>query len=264
MNIFFRELKANLKSLLIWSVIILLLIWIAAAKFSAFAGNPDMVAVLDSLPRALLDAMSVSAFNLTTLSGFYGVMFIYFALMGAMAAAMWGSDIISKEERDKTVEFSLVLPVSRSRVITAKALAALVSCVAFVLITWGVSLLAVRPYQPDQAFYSFLTLEMQAMFCIELIFLAIGLLLGCAMKQYRRSGSVAVAIILVTYFMSVMSSMNERLDFLKYLTPFRYFDAGQLFRSGQMNGTYLAISAVIIVACVAVAYWTYNKRDLYI
>ena len=51
------------------------------------------------------------AFNMTTLSGFYGIMFIYFGLMGAIAAAMWGSDIISKEERDKTVEFSLVLPV---------------------------------------------------------------------------------------------------------------------------------------------------------
>ena len=57
--------------------------------------------------------------------------------MGGIAAAMWGSDIITKEERDKTVEFSLALPVTRSRVITAKASAALVNCIAFVLITWG-------------------------------------------------------------------------------------------------------------------------------
>ncbi len=130
MNIFLRELKANLKSLLIWSVIIALLIMMAVAKFSAFAGDPEMLKMLDSMPPAMLDALSMRAFNLTTLSGFYGIMFIYFGLMGAIAAAMWGSDIISKEERDKTVEFSLVLPVSRSRVITAKALAALVNCIA--------------------------------------------------------------------------------------------------------------------------------------
>ena len=92
------------------------------------------------------------------MSGFYGIMFIYFGLMGAIAAAMWGSDIISKEERDKTVEFSLVLPVSRSRVVTAKALAALVNCIVFVLITWGVSLVAVRSFTPDQAFYNYLAL----------------------------------------------------------------------------------------------------------
>jgi len=264
MNIFLRELRANLKSLVIWSVIISLLIIIAAAKFSAFAGDPSMLAMLDSMPPAMLDALNMRAFNLTTLSGFYGLMFIYFGLLGTIAAAMWGSDIISKEERDKTVEFSLVLPVGRSRVVTAKALAVLVYCIAFVLITWAVSLVAVRSYNPDQAFRAYLVLQMRAMFAIELIFLAIGLLLGCAMKRYKRAGPTAVAIILVTYFMSIVSVLNENLDFLKYFTPFRYFDAGELFRSGALNSTSLLISAAIIVVCVAAAYWAYNRRDLYI
>ena len=264
MNIFVRELKANSKSLLIWSVIIALLIMMAVAKYSAFAGDPELLKMLDSMPPAMLDALSMRGFNLTTLSGFYGIMFIYFGLMGAIAAAMWGSDIISKEERDKTVEFSLVLPVSRSRVITAKALAALVNCIAFALITWAVSLVAVRSYHPDQAFHDYLALEMQAMLVIELIFLAIGLLLGCAMKQYKLSGSAAVAIILVTYFMSIISGMQEKLGFLKYLTPFKYFDAGELFRNGKMDSTYLLLSAGIIIASVATAYWVYSKRDLYI
>jgi ABC-2 type transport system permease protein len=264
MNIFIRELKANLKSLLIWSGIIALLIIMAVTKFSAFAGDPEMLSMLDSMPPALLDALSMRAFNLTTLSGFYGIMLIYFGLMAAIAAAMWGSDIISKEERDKTVEFSLVLPVSRSRVITAKALAALVNCILFVLVTWGISLVAVRSYNPDQTFFDFLALEMQAMFLIELIFLAVGLLLGCAMKHYKRAGSTAVAIILATYFMSILAVMDERLDFLKYFTPFKYFDAGELFRTGQMDGAYLLLSAAIIVLSVVAAYWVYNKRDLYI
>jgi len=264
MNIFLRELKANLKSLLIWSGVIVLLIIMAVTKYSAFAGDPEMLKMLDSMPPAMLDALSMRAFNLTTISGFYGVMFVYFGLMAAIAAAMWGSDSISKEERDKTVEFSLVLPVTRSRVVTAKGLAALVNCIAFVLITWVVSLVAVQSYNPDQAFYNFLALEMQAMFVIELIFLAIGLLLGCAMKQYKRSGSTAVAIILTTYFMSIMAVMNEKLDFLKYFTPFKYFDAGELFRSGKLDATYLLLSAAIIVVSVVAAYWIYNKRDLYI
>jgi ABC-2 type transport system permease protein len=264
MNIFIRELKANLKSLIIWSVIIIVLIMMAVAKFSAFANDPEMLKMLDSMPPALMDALSMRAFNLTTLSGFYGIMFIYFSLMSAIAAAMWGSDIISKEERDKTVEFSLVLPVTRSKVVTAKALAALINCIAFVLVTWLVSLVAARSFDPEPGFSSFLALEMRAMFAIELIFLAIGLLLGCAMKQYKRSASVAVAIILTAYFVSIVTVMQEKLDFLKYFTPFKYFDAGELFRTGKMDSTYLLISAAIIVVCVAAAYWIYNKRDLYI
>lgn len=264
MNIFLRELRANVKSLLIWSAIITLLIAMAIAKFSGFAGDPEMLKVLDAVPPVLLAALDMHAFNLTTLTGFYGVTFLYFGLMGAIAAAMWGSDVISKEERDKTVEFSLVLPVSRSRLITAKALAALVNCVAIVGITWAVSLIAVQSYEPDAAFYDFLALEMQAMLAIELVFLAVGLLLGCATKQYKRSGSTAVAIILITYFASIISDMHEKLAFLKIFTPFEYFDAGNLFRTGELDSTYLLLSAGIIAVCVAAAYWTYNKRDLYI
>jgi ABC-2 type transport system permease protein len=253
-----------LKSLLIWCGIMFLLIVIGTSKFAAFAGDPEALKILDTMPPAVLDAMSLRAFNLTTVTGFYGVMFIYFGLMAAIAAAMWGSDIISKEERDKTVEFSLVLPVSRSKVITAKALAALVNCIIFVLATWVFSLIMVQTYEPDATFYPFLALEMQAMFMISLIFLALGLLLGCAMKRYKLSGSTAVGIILVTYFMSIISGMQENLDFLKYFTPFKYFDAGELFRNGELDGTYLLISAGVIIVCVAAAYWIYRKRDLYI
>lgn len=264
MNIFFHELKANFKSLVIWCIIVGLLILIAIAKFSAFANDPSMLIILDSMPEPLLEMFNMRAFNLTTVTGFYGIMLDYFVLMGAIAAAMWGSGIISKEERDKTVEFSLVLPVSRNRVITAKALAALVNCLAFVLFTWGISLVAVQPYQPGQAFYNFLALELQAVFIVELIFLSIGLLLGCAMKQYKNSGSSAVAIILVTYLISVLTNLGENLDFLNYVTPFSYFDAVELFNSGRFDTTYLLLSAAIIVVCVIAAYWAYNRRDLYI
>lgn len=264
MNIFIRELRANLKSLIIWSVIIVLFTVVGAAKFSAYANNPEMLKILDTFPKAMLDALELRAFNLTTVTGFYGIMAVYFGLMGAIAAGLWGTDIISKEERDKTVEFSLVLPVSRSRVITAKTLAALVNCIVFVLVTWGISLVAARSYTPDPGFYGFLRLEMIAMFLVELIFLAIGIMLGAVMKQYRLSGTLVVAIILVTYFFSIITVMQKNLDFLKYLSPFKYFDAATFVTSHQLGGTFLLLTFGIIVVCMVVAYLGYNRRDLYI
>lgn len=264
MNIFIRELKANLKSLIIWSIIIALLIVVSASKFTAYAGNPEMLKILDSFPPAVLDAFSMNGFDLTTITGFYGIMFVYFALMGSIAASMWGSDMISKEERDKTVEFSLVLPVSRNRVITAKALVALVDCLLLVLVSWGVSLLAVQQFHPDQSFYAYLALEMQAFFVIELVFLAIGLLLGCAMKQYKLSASTAVGIILVSYFLSVIAGLQPSLEWLKWLTPFKWFDSLVLLNTGHLDPYYLLLSAGVIVVCVLLAYVSYNRRDLYI
>jgi len=264
MNIFVRELKANLRSLIVWGVIVILFVTVGVGKFSAYYNNPEMLAILDAFPPAMMAAFNLQAFNLTTLNGFFGVMFTYFALLLSIAAAMWGSDIISKEERDKTVEFSLTLPVTRSRVVTAKALAALVNCLALLLITWGVSIVSATQYQPDSAFYSFLRLCMLALFITQLIFLAVGILLGCAMKRYKRASAVAVALLLGTYFLSVISALNKNLGFLKYFSPFKYFDAGVLLRESRIDLTFVGLSLAIVLVSMVGAYLTYARRDLYI
>ena len=264
MNIFKREVKANLKSLLIWGVIVVLFISIGITKFSAYEGNPEMLKVLDSMPSALLSAFNMKAFNLTTITGFYGVMFSYFALLASISAAMWGSDIISKEERDKTVEFALTLPVTRQKLVTAKILAAMVNCVALLLIMWVASLVAAAQYQPDREFYQFLFLCMQALFILQMVFLAVGIFLGCAMKQYKRAGSIAVSLLLVTYFLSIVSGLSENLEFLKYFSPFKYFNPATLLHESRIDIAYVLLSLGIILVCITGGYITYARRDFYI
>jgi ABC-2 type transport system permease protein len=264
MNIFFRELKANLKSLLIWGGIVILFVVVGFSKFSAYEGNPELLAILDDLPPAMLSAFNFQAFNLTTISGFLGVMFTYFALLLSIAATMWGSDIISKEEADKTVEFSLSLPVTRSRLVTAKTGAAVVNCIGLLLITWGAAIAGSTQYQPNMEFYDFLRLSMLALFIMQMIFLAVGIFLGCAMKQYKRASSVAISLLLGTYFMSIISGLNENLEFLKYFSPFKYFDAGVLLHGSKIDLTFVWISAGIIAVSMVGAYLTYARRDLYI
>jgi ABC-2 type transport system permease protein len=264
MNIFIRELKANLKSLLIWGVITILFISIAMTKFSAYEGNPEMLEILDSMPPALLEAFQMHAFNLTTVTGFFGVCFTYFALFGSVFAAMLGSDIISKEERDKTVEFSLTLPIPRRKLITSKILAAVVHCIAFLLIILGASLFSVAQYQPDREFYDFLSLSMLALLIMQMTFLAVGIFLGCSMKQYKRAGSIAVSLLLGTFFLSIISGLNENLDFLKYFSPFKYFDPAIILHESRLDMTYVLISVVIIAVALIGGYVTYARRDLYI
>jgi ABC-2 type transport system permease protein len=264
MNIFTRELKANLKSLLIWGGIVVLFVLVGVSKFSAYAGNPEMLAILDAMPAEMITALNLRAFNLTTVTGFFGIMFTYYALLLSIAATMWGSDIIAKEERDRTVEFSLTLPVTRRRVVTAKALAALVNCIGLLLITWGASLLSAASYKPDSTFYSFLSLCILALFILQLVFLAIGILLGCAVKQYRRTTSLAISLLLGAYFLSIVSGLSKNLDFLRYLSPFKYFDPVLMLRETRLDLSYVGLALAIVFASMVAAYVTYARRDLYI
>ena len=51
MNIFVRELKANLKSLVIWGGIVILFVWVGISKFSAYEGNPEMLVYWTRCPQ---------------------------------------------------------------------------------------------------------------------------------------------------------------------------------------------------------------------
>ncbi len=264
MNILMRELKANFKSLLIWSGIIILFTVVGFSKFSAYYNNPEMLAILKDFPPAMVSALSLNAFNLTTVTGFFGVCFGYFALLLTVAAAMWGSDIISKEERDKTVEFALTLPVTRRKLITAKTIAAVINCFVILLVTLVFMVISAQKYQPDAEFYRFAALGMVAVFIMQLIFVAIGIFLGCALKQYKRAGSIAISLLLGTYLLSIISTLNKNLEFLKYFSPFKYFDPVNLLRENRFNLFFVGLSLAIIAVCMAGAYLTYAKRDLYI
>ena len=99
---------------------------------------------------------------------------------------------------------------------------------------------------------------------LQLIFLTVGIFLGCALTRYKQAGSLVVSILLGTYFLSVFSSMSTNLGFLSYFSPFKYFDPSKLLHEARMDPVFVALSAAIIVASLVGAYLTYARRDLYI
>jgi ABC-2 type transport system permease protein len=149
-------------------------------------------------------------------------------------------------------------------VVTGKIAAALVNCVGLMLISWGAVLVNALPYEPDAEFYEFVKLGMLAIFLMQLIFLAVGILLGCAMKQHKRSSAVAVSVLLVTYFFSIISGLNKDLELLKYFSPFKYFNPTKLLLESKFEVEFLWLTAGIVVVSLIGAYVTYSKRDLYI
>jgi ABC-2 type transport system permease protein len=264
MNIFKRELKANIRSLLIWSGVTITFIFLGITEFSSYEGNPEILEIVESMPTAFVEAFQMNAFNLTTITGFYAVMYTYLSLIVTISAAMWGSDIISKEERDKTVEFTLTLPITRQKLITSKILAAVVNSIGLLTVMWVASLILVARFQPDSAFYEFLALSMVSLFIIQMVFLSVGIFLGCSMKQYKRAGAVAVSVLLGTYFLSVISGLNENLEFLRYFSPFAYFNPATLLNESRIELSFVILSLGIIVVLIIGGYYTYSKRDLYI
>jgi len=67
---------------------------------------------------------------------------------------------------------------------------------------------------------------------------------------------------MVAFILSVVVDINKNLDWLKYITPFKYFDAQTLITGGSLDPVYVILSVLIITALVYVTYASYKKRDL--
>ena len=126
MNIYLRELKAHRLGLLFWCLGIVAMVSAGMAKYAAFAeAGQSLDAMLAGIPKAVQVVFGFSGFDLAKASGFYGVLFLYVAVMAAVHATLLGANLISKEKRDRTSEFLYAKPISRSRALTGKLLAGL-------------------------------------------------------------------------------------------------------------------------------------------
>lgn len=262
MNIFFRELKAHRKSLIIWTIAIFFMIVSSIGKFTAYAETgQSMNELLSQIPSTIKAVLGMGNFDLTKISGFYGMLYLYLLLLATVHASLLGANIISKEERDKTTEFLMVKPVSREKIITAKLLASLFNIVVFNLVTLFFSITLLGKYANGEDITSEISILMVAMFILQLMFLFIGTATAAVSKRPRSTASVATAILLVTFIISSAININSKLESLKYITPFEYFRADKLLNGDGFEPVFLILSFVIITVLVFVTYASYKKRD---
>ena len=262
MNIILRELRSNLKSLLIWCGSLIAVIVMMLSEFSAYYNNPDMAQIMDSMPKALMDAFSMSNANLTTVSGYVSITVVYVNLMLGIFAVLLGNSIIAKEERDKTAGFLMTMPITRSKVLFGKIIAAIINCLIVLIVVIGSLYLFTLKYNPDQDFYRFLWLITVTTGIFEIMFLSLGLFLASSVKRYKLSSGVGLGILFSLYVLSVLVALSEKIDFLKYVTPFKYYEASNLLHNNSIDGTYLILSFIWAISFTALTFIVYNKRDL--
>ncbi len=263
MNIFIREIKANSKSLIIWCIAMIFVVISGMAKFSAMGTSGGATnQLLNQMPVSLKALLGLGTFDLSKVSGYYGILFVYILLMATIHAGTLGANIISKEERDKTTEFLLAKPVSRNRIITDKLLASLVNIVILNVVTLVSSLLVVKSFNTLESVNKGILMLMIEMFILQILFFSIGTAISAIIKKSKSATNYVTSLLVVTYLLSVIININNKLFNLKFLTPFKYFDTSQLLYGKGFNAAFLILSTLIIVIGLSLTYVFYKKRDL--
>jgi ABC-2 type transport system permease protein len=258
-----RELKALRRSLIYWGIAIFIMIISSIEKFNAYAETGQSLhELLSQIPASIKTVLGMGGFDLTKASGFYGMLYLYLLLMSTIHAVLLGANIIAKEETDKTAEFLMVKPISRAKIMTAKLLAALFNIIVFNLIALFFSVTLMGKYTKGENITREILLLMGGMFILQLMFMVIGSAAAAAGKRPGAAASIATTILVVTFIISSAISINSKLAFLKYITPFEYFKAEKLLSGGGFDPIFMILSLVIIALLVFVTYTFYAKRDL--
>jgi ABC-2 type transport system permease protein len=262
-NVFLRELKATRKSLIIWSFGLFLMVVGGMSKYQATASTGQSLnEMISKMPKSLQAIMGAGTLDLSTAAGYYGVVFSYLLLMAAIHASMLGATLFAKEERDKTAEFLLAKPISRTKIVTAKFSAVLVNILIFNIVTLIFSITTVQHYSKAGESLEHIYVLLVGMFLLQLLFASLGAAIAAVSTNPRRAVSLGTAILLLMYLLSIAIDLNDHLTFLKYVTPFKYFEAKTVIANGAIGKGYVFISLAVTALLVTVTYCSFQKRDM--
>lgn len=263
LNIFLKELKTNAKALIIWSVCMFLLIVSGMAKYTSLSGGgQSMKALLSSMPYSIRALFGLNSFDMTTVGGYFAMLFLYIELTAAIHAALLGASIISKEERGKTTEFLMTKPVSRNAVLTAKLLAALFNIIILNLVSIISSFIGVASLKNSAHIPSQILIEMLSMFFVQLIFASFGAALSAALKKPKFAGSISIGVLLAAFIISKITDITNKADFLNIFSPFKYFSLNNILNGKGLNPLVILLSLSLAAVFCVITYVRYNRRDL--
>lgn len=259
MNIFVRELGKNFINFLIWlSVSVLLMVYVVNI-YPSFKGNAIIDIINIKFPPALQKAFGLNVMNFDNVMSFIAMMIPYIILLGGIYAGILFSSIVSKEENDGTIEFLLSKPVTRVKILFSKLFAAIFYVVFFVVITFLATFISLKAINVSFDGKKLLLLA-SATFLAMLTFAMLCFLVSMFVFKTRILIPISVGIIFATYLLKALSELSDKGQFIKYLSPFEYFDAATILKNG-LRPLYLSISIIFIIICFVSSVIQYDKKD---
>lgn len=268
MNIFKMEVKKGLKSLGIWSVVCISLIILFMSMFPSMkdSGMQELVNTkMDAMPPALLEAFNLKDVpDFSKLNEYFSYVFQYIVIAGAIYAGILGSKSLIKEESEGTIEFLYAQPVSREKIVTTKILSSLALFYLFVIIMAIASILMSLVVKPSDLKFFDMLLDIKTLFSgfflVGLVFMCLGFLTSVLVHHLRLATTVSIGTFFVTYLLGIFSSMIDKLEFLKYFSPFNYAVPSEIIRNG-FDIVNIVLALLIIIVSLLTTYLLYRKKD---
>lgn len=263
MNIFLHELRAYRKSTITWTCSLIAVIVLFLSLFPSVSKDfAQFSSVLEGYPEGVRKALGIQVETFGTLLGFYMYIFMYITLCGAIQAMVLGASILSKEVREKTADFLLTKPVTRTKIVTSKLLAATASLVITCLIYIGAAyVMAIQVKTVDFDGSIFLLISFTLLF-IQLMFLSIGFIVSVVFSKIKAVLSVSLGTVFAFFVIGMIVAVDGE-GAKRYFSPFKYFSGTYMLAHASYETSYVIAAIAIIVVSITASYFIYTQKDVH-
>ncbi len=260
MTLFLHEMRVNKWQYIIWSLAVSFMLGISVLIYPEMKSQMNELSEMFSQMGSFSEAFGMDQLNFGEFLGFFGTECgNTLGMGGGIFAALIGVSVLYKEEKNGTAEFLLSHPITRSRVACEKLLSIIAQLLIFVSASAAVTAIAtvIIGENPD-------TKTMLLIFLAQL-FMLIEISSVCfAVSAFARKGGIGIGIGIsaLFYFINIIANLTESVEFLKYITPYGYADCAYIVSESAIDLTKLAIGAAVTLACIALAFYRYGKKDI--
>jgi len=261
---FKREMKINLKNFIIWTALLIGLFLIVFLVYPSIIkeGNMEMIDEMMKLfPQEILKAFNMDIASIDTAYGWLKSEGFVFALLiiGAYSGII-GSNILLKEENDKTIEYLNSVPVTRKKIAISKILSGLIYIVLMVAFL-GIFNFIGLTISGDFDVKSFMLLSITPIFSSIVIF-ALCMLISTFTHKTKKTLGLSLGIVFISYFLNIISEMSESTEFLKYISIFTLSDIRNVITDVAINPLMAILSVVITAIFIILTIMHYDKKEL--
>ena len=173
-----------------------------------------------------------------------------------------GTSILSKEVREKTADFLLTKPVTRTQIITAKLLAALTSLVITNVAYLTVASIMASLVKVEDYSYKIFFMVSFTLFFIQLFFLALGVIVSVLSRRIKSVLPISLGTVFGFFIVGMLGSAIGD-EAVRYITPFKYFDTNYIIKNSSYEVTFIMIEVIFIIVSITASYYVYCKKDIH-
>jgi len=255
-----RALGDSWRSLIAWSLGVVAAIGLYVPLFPSIGGNPDVQALLETLPPELVNAIgydSIGTGSGYVHSTFYGL--IGFVLI-VIAATSWSTTAIAGDEESGSLELTLAHGVTRTQVVLERT-AAVLTRLLWLAVLSMLLVLAFNDSAGLEIEFGNLLAEAAAFLGLATLSASLGLAVGALTGRRAYATSAAAGIAVLGYALNAIANQSADLDWLHSWSPYGWAYAELPLQNGA-DWPGLALLYGASVALTAVATLALNRRDL--